>query len=198
MELLFFETKNSLKNLRILSVPAILYLVVGVLTFAVSYENYPALSKVFAITFLVSGVLEIVFFFKIQTKAIVREGSMAGAVLDLIMAFLLWGYPEAMLSFLPFYIGVWVLFKGIMAIIFSFRTKLFGNLDWLWLILFGLVVLNFFLLLLGISLMDTLYASHLTGLAFMAVGAFRIFLAFDLKMVHSFETKYRHIGLRHK
>jgi len=57
-------------------VPAFLYLFVGVLAFAVSYENYHVLSEIFAITLLVSGVLEIVFFFKVQIKAVAREGAM--------------------------------------------------------------------------------------------------------------------------
>jgi len=198
MELQFFKTKNSLRNWRVLFVPTFLYLFVGVLAFAVSYENYLVLNEIFAITLLVSGVLEIVFFFKVQIKAVAREGAMTGAILDFIMAFLLWAYPETILSFLPFYMGIWVLFRGIMAIIFSFKLNLFGNLDWLWLLLYVLAIFNFFFLLFWNSFTGTLNASQITGLAFMAVGAFRLFWVFDLKMVHGFETKYRQIGLSNK
>jgi len=56
-------------------VPAFLYLFVGVLAFAVSYENYHVLSEIFAIALLVYGVLEIVYFFKVQIKAVAREGA---------------------------------------------------------------------------------------------------------------------------
>lgn len=198
MELLLFKIRNSLRNWHILFVPALLYLFVGVLAFNFSYENYPTLSEIFGSTLLFSSMSEIAFFFKIQTKIIAREGSMAGAILDLIMAFLLLAYPEAMLSFLPFYMGIWVLFRGIIAIIFSLKTKLFGNLDWLWLLLFGLAIFNFFFLLLGNSYMGTLNASHISGLAFMGAGAFRLFLAFDFKMVYGFKTKYRQSGLSNK
>ncbi|TLP81745.1 HdeD family acid-resistance protein [Maribacter sp. ACAM166] len=192
------NTQNGLRSWQILILPGVLYILAGFLAFAVPFESYLALYIISGIFIFISGISEIVFFVRNRTNAMNREGCLLAGILDLVIAFLLLAYPEAILSFLPFYMGIWLLFRGIVAVGFSYRARLFGKLDWIWLLLLASGIVNFFFLLLHNSINDGLNTSYVTGMTFVVAGAFRLFLAFDLKMMHSFKNEYEQIVLNTK
>ena len=187
----FFNTSNpDLRNWTVLIIPGFVYMLVGLMAFAIPSDRQLALRYIYCVSILVSGLSEFVFYISNRKNGMIWEGRLLGGLLDLIMAVLLIGFPSQMLSLLPLHMGIWLLLRGIAAIWFSLRSKLFGSLDWLWILLFELAIVNFLFLMLGNSFSSEHHSAYITGLAFIAVGAYRLFLVYDIKKIHGFINKY--------
>lgn len=89
------------------------------------------------------------------------------------------------MSILPFYLGFWVLFRGVFGIGLSFQLKSFGTPNWGWLLALGILTVLFSFLLLLNPVLAGLSIVFMTAFSFVALGVFRIFLAFDLKKIHN-------------
>lgn len=191
-------SRPVIKNWSFLLVPGLLYMFVGLMVFIIPSGKLLLLTTLYGLSFLVSALSELVFFYRNRTNKVIWEGRLVGASLDILMAVLLISLPGLMLPFLPLYIAIWLLFRGIAAIWFSLRSRLFRNLDGLRLLIFELAIVNFLFLFLADSINNELHLRYITGLAFFAAGAYRLFLVYDMKMIHGFVSKNLHNMLGQK
>lgn len=120
----FFKAVNStVKHWYLPFILGILFIVLGIYMFTVPTESYVALSAVFAISFLVSGILEI-YFSIANNKELEGWGwYLAGGILDFIAGIILWTNPGISMVTLPFFVGFLILFKSIQGLGFAYDIK---------------------------------------------------------------------------
>lgn len=164
----------------------------GIYVFTAPLETYVTLSVLFSISFVVSGLFDIIFSLS-NRKSISGSGwYLVSGLLSFLMGIYLIIYPGISITILPFVAGFVLMFRSFQLLGFSFDLRDIGILRWgnlaVWSVLgillsFMLIANPFFS---GISLVV------LTGSAFILAGISSVFLAFDLKKIKDFPKKLGH------
>ncbi|MGJ1312186.1 MULTISPECIES: HdeD family acid-resistance protein [Sphingobacterium] len=183
---------NSVKYWYLPLILGILLIVCGIYVFTAPLETYVTLSVLFSISFVVSGLFDIIFSLS-NRKSISGSGwYLVSGLLSFLMGIYLIIYPGISITILPFVAGFVLMFRSFQLLGFSFDLRDIGILRWgnlaVWSVLgillsFMLIANPFFS---GISLVV------LTGSAFILAGISSVFLAFDLKKIKDFPKKLGH------
>jgi uncharacterized membrane protein HdeD (DUF308 family) len=105
-------------------------------------------------------------------------------ILSLLVGILMLIHPEISMVTLPFFVGFVLLFRSIMAIGVSLELRNYYILDWGYLLAIGIIGTMFSLILLWNPAFAGLSLVMWTALAFIALGAFSIYLSLKLKKLH--------------
>lgn len=172
--------KNRLKYWYIPLILGILFIVLGIRTFAAPIGTLLTLAVLFSIGFIITGVLEIIYSTS-NRKDLKNWGwYLTGGILSTLIGIHLLIRPELTALLLSFYIGFWVLFRSISQISTSIELKNDGEKNWGWVLTFGILGILFSLVLLWNPLITGLAVSFWIGLAFITVGLLHIILSFSL------------------
>ena len=178
--------KSSAKNWWLSLILGVLFILLGIWIFRTPAASYISLSLLFSISIFISGIFGITFAISNRKEMEGWGWYLAGGILDLVVGTLFVSIPLMTMAILPFYVGFWVLFRGVFGIGLSFQLKHFGAPNWGWLLFFGILTLLFSFLLLMNPVFAVLSIIVMTGIAFIVMGIFRIFLAFDLRKIHKY------------
>lgn len=175
------QIKTIARNWWLELVMGVLFIAVGVWVIFTPATSYAALSIFFAITFLISGIMETSF--AISSRKYV-EGwgwSLAGGIVDTLVGLLLVSKPAFTMAVLPFYVGFALLFRSSLAIGLSFELSRLKVPDWGMLLFIGIagVILSFIMIWNPVFAGLTIIAY--TAMTFISVGIFKIYLSFRLK-----------------
>ncbi|MGI6370826.1 MAG: HdeD family acid-resistance protein [Ignavibacteria bacterium] len=182
MEKLFKKVEKSIKRWYLLLIAGIVLVVLGIWTFATPLTAYVALSLVFAIGFLFSGIAEVGF--ALSNKHQNWGWSLALGVLSIVVSILLLLNPSTTMVTLSYYVGFTLLFRSISGIVSAYEMKQYGILDW------GTLMLNAVLglILAFILLWNPIFAGFSvvvwTALAFLVIGAYTIYYSFKLRKLN--------------
>ena len=164
-------------------ITGIIFILIGVWVFRTPLASYITLAMLFSVTFLITGIIEIVYAI-FNRKGIENWGWwLAGGLIDFVIGVLLISKPQISLVILPIYIGFGILFRSIIAIGWSIELKRQKILDWGNLLLIGILgsILSF------IMLWNPLFAGMTlviyTALAFVIIGIFQMYLAMRLRKI---------------
>lgn len=169
----------------LIMVLGILILGAGIVVFCYPAESYVALSMLFGVLLLLSGVSELVVSLGSRNYFMMRGYSMVGAVLDILLGVFLCCYPQVTLVVLPIVLGIWLLYHSFMIIGFggdlsSFRLPGSG-----WTIFGGVMMLVLGLLMVIMPLTVGVAAiAAVTGVAFVVTGVLVIALSLKLRNLH--------------
>ncbi|WP_313384926.1 HdeD family acid-resistance protein [Chishuiella sp.] len=173
--------KNSIKYWWISLIIGLLFIGLGIYCFAFPDTSYIILSTFFAISFLFSGVSEIIFSISNKDEIDSWGWTLAYGILTTVVGFMLVVNPILSLQVFAFYVGFLFLFRSISGISYAFDLKNYGVKDWgisLFLAILGLI---FSFILLSSPQLAGLTAVAWVGLAIISSGFFAIFIAFQLK-----------------
>lgn len=175
---------QSVKNWWMSLILGVLYIGVAICLMFAPLGSYIALSIVFSISMLISGILEI--FFAISNKKQVSSWGwyLAGGIIDLILGVYLVAYPMVSMEIIPFIIAFWLMFRGFSATGYSMDLKRYGTREWGWYMAFGILAILCSLLILWQPAVGALYAVYMISFTFLIIGLFRIMLSFELKNLH--------------
>lgn len=155
----------------------------AVLLFA-PVSSYVALSVIFSISILVSGVLE-VFFAAGNKKTISSWGwYLAGGIIDLLIGIYLVFYSLVSMELIPFIVALWLMFRGFTLCGYSTDLKRYGTKDWGWYLVFGILAILCSMAIIwqpGLGAVTVLYMLSIT---FLIIGCFRVIFSFELKRLH--------------
>lgn len=178
--------KNSIKYWWISLIIGILFIGLGIYCFAFPGTSYIILSTFFAVSFLFSGISEIIFSISNKDEIDNWGWTLAYGILTTVVGFMLVLNPILSLEVFAFYVGFLVLFRSISGISYAFDLKNYGVKDWgvtLFLAITGLI-LSF--ILLSSPQLAGLTAVAWLGLAIISSGFFAIFISFQLKKLKDF------------
>lgn len=194
METLFERLDYAVKNWWVSLLLGLLYVAVALCLLFAPLSSYVALSVIFSITILVSGILEILFA-ATNRKTISSWGwYLTGGIIDLILGIFLVAYPALSMEVIPFVVAFWLMFRGFSAIGYSMDLQRYGTRDWGWYLAFGiLAVLCSFAIIWqpGVGALSIVYMLAFT---FLIIGFFRIMLSFEFKSLHKKSQKLHSNG----
>jgi len=138
--------KNNItitRNWWLLSIIGIAMTVLGVWVYSNPIENYIALSIMFSVIMLASGISEISFSLS-NSKIIKGWGWIFSAgIFDLILGIILITHENLTMTILPLFFGIWLIFRGITQISRGFLLKNAGFKNWGWSVFGGFLVVVF-------------------------------------------------------
>ena len=141
METVFNEIQHSVKNWWASLLLGIVYIIVALWLMFAPLSSYVALSIVFSISMLISGILEILFAVS-NRKGVPSWGwYIVGGIIDVILGIYLIAYPMVSMEVIPFIIAFWLMFRGFSSTGYSIDLKRYGTRDWGWYMTFGILAI---------------------------------------------------------
>lgn len=190
MSTIFNYIQYAVKYWYIPLIIGILSVAVGFYIFTVPVETYLTLSILFSISFIISGISEIVFSVQNQ-KAIYGWGwYLISGILTLGLGIYLLAYPQISITILPFVVGFTLLFKSAYLLGYAFDLKSYG-LKWGNLALVSVIGFVLSILLIVNPEITSFSLSILTGLTFVFVGISYIMLSLNLKKLKNAQQKIK-------
>ncbi len=166
----------------------ILFIGLGIWILAAPVDSYLSLSTLFAFGMVFAGVFEIIFAIG-NHRALHGWGwTLAGGMIDLFLGSYLLNYPLLSMVVMPLIMGLWMLFRGCMAIGSSLELRAYGVLDWAWLLVTGVLIVLLSFLIIGNPLFAAISIVVWTAFAFILSGIFRVFLSLQLKKLKKNEN----------
>ncbi|MDY0342263.1 MAG: HdeD family acid-resistance protein [Lentimicrobium sp.] len=174
---------NAVKHWYLHLIIGIVLIVTGLWTFSRPVQSYFALTIIFSVSFLISGIAEIVFASS-NRKVMENWGwTLALGILTTIIGILLIANPAVSALTLPLYIGFMLMFHAIWAIGSAIDIKSYGISGWVALLIIGILGVIFSFLVIWKPLIGGLTLIVWTGLALVSGGAFNVYLALKLRKV---------------
>ncbi|MGB3345175.1 MAG: HdeD family acid-resistance protein [Aequorivita sp.] len=178
--------KSSAKNWWLSLILGVLFILLGIWVIRTPLASYISLSMLFSVFIFISGIFGIVFSISNRKEMEGWGWHLTGGILDLMIGSLLVLHPAITMTILPFFVGFWILFRGVFGIGLSFQLRSFGVPNWGLLLVFGILTVLFSFLLLLNPVFTGLGIVYMTAFAFIVMGIFRIILAFNLKRIHKY------------
>jgi len=181
--------RNSVKHWYIPLILGIIFIVCGLYVFSAPLGAYVALSLLFSVSFIVSGIFDI--FFSIENRKSMNGWGwyLVSGLLSLIMGIYLVNYPKISMAILPFIVGFTVMFRSFQLLGISFDLKDAHVLRWGNLAIFSILGIILSFMLLANPIFSGMSLVVVTGLSFVFVGIASVILAFNLKKLKNFPNK---------
>ena len=195
-----FKTFNdTIKHWYIPAIVGSIFIVVGIYTFVSPATSYVALSILFSLSFLFSGISEIVFSLTNRNEMDNWGWVLAFGILTTVIGGLLLSNPAVSMATLTFYVGFLILFRSISALSFSLDLKDYGIGDWGALMALSVIGLIFSIIMIWNPAFAGMTIVIWTGLAFITTGIFSLYMAFKLKKLNELPQKMSEdLKLRHR
>ena len=178
------SVKKAVKHWYLHLIIGIVLILTGIWTFSRPLQSYFALTIIFSISFLVSGVMEIIFASS-NRKIIENWGwTLALGILTTIVGVLLIINPAISALTLPLYIGFMLLFHSIWAIGSAIDFKSYGMTGWGTMLFIGILGAIFSFFVIWKPLFGGMTIVIWTGLALVSSGAFNLYLATKMRKIH--------------
>lgn len=186
----FLESaKYAVKHWWVSILIGVLSIILGIMFIRTPIDALLTLSIVFAISFLATGISEIIFAIA-NRKTVYNWGwSLAGGIVDVLLGVLLLSAPDITALLLVYFVGFWILFRSIWGIGIAFELSRFRIPGWgLMLILAVLGVMLSFVFILS-PIFGGGFIVAFAATAFIVYGIFRIYLGFKLKSTKNWLDK---------
>ncbi|MCG2429813.1 HdeD family acid-resistance protein [Aequorivita xiaoshiensis] len=176
--------KDAIKHWYIPLFVGLLFVILSVVVFSSPVGSMLTLSIFFALSFLFSGLSEIIFSIANRDRLDNWGWSLAFGILTFVVGVSLISHPALSITVLAFYIGFLLLFRSISSISFALDLKKYGSKNWGGLLVFGILGAIVSFLLIWNPLVAGLSVVVLVALSFLFAGIFSILLAFQLRKIH--------------
>ncbi|MFV0591581.1 MAG: HdeD family acid-resistance protein [Draconibacterium sp.] len=159
----------------------LILLIFGIWFLLAPLDNFKTLSVAFGFIVLLTGVLEIFILLKNKNGFMDYLSFLWGGILNVVLGILLIANPRTILVVTSFIIGFWMIFKGGEQIKRAFNLKKNKNDVWKRVLSFGIILILIAAILLWHPEIIGFTIALWTSIAFILIGIFRIYLAFQLK-----------------
>jgi uncharacterized membrane protein HdeD (DUF308 family) len=185
----FQAVRQTVKNWYILLIIGILLTIVGVYIFTVPIATYITLSVFFSVSFIISGLLDIIF--AIQNSKDLKGWGwyLVNGILTLALGIYLSVYPEISMSILPFVVGFTLLFRSFLLLGYAFDLKELKVVSWGDIALLSVLGILFSFLLIANPFFTGISLVSLTSLSFLFAGITSIAFSFKLKKLKDIPNK---------
>ncbi len=182
--LFFKQIKQSVKHWYLHLIIGLIFIAVGIWAFTSPIQSYAALTIVFSISFLVSGMMEV--FFAISNKKVLENWgwTLALGVFTALIGAMLVSNPAISALTLPIYVGFMLMLHSFWAIGSAFDLKDYGVKGWRASLILGVLGVLFAALLIIRPVIGGITIVVWTGLALIASGTFNLFLSNKMRKIH--------------
>lgn len=188
----FKSIKDAIKHWYLPLVLGIIFIIAGIFALLTPETTYLSLAILFSVTFFVTGILEIISSISFRKQLDGWGWSLAAGILDFIIGLILIINPQISIITLPLFVGFVVLYRSITAIVWSIELKKYKVSDWGWLLFTGIVGVIFSFILLWNPFFAGLTVAVFTGIALITIGVFHIHFSIELKKLNTLSKKLNH------
>lgn len=174
----------AVKNWWVSLLLGLLYIIVAMCLMFAPLSSYVALSVIFSISMLISGILEILFAVSNRKSMSSWGWYLAGGIIDLILGFYLVAYPLLSMEIIPFIVAFWLMFRGFTLTGYAMDLKRYGTKEWGWYLAFGILAILCSLAIIWQPGIGAISIVYMLAFTFLIIGFFRIMLSFELKSLH--------------
>ena len=178
-----FRSTNPVKHWYIPLVIGLLLIILGIDVLETPASSYLALSVLFALLFLLAGILQIAFSIANHNRLHSWGWYLAGGIFSALFGLLLLRRPGLSMVTMPVMIGLFLLVYSINAIGWAFDLKKLGVLGWGNVAWMGALGLVFSFILLWNPLFAGLSLVIWTGLSLIVIGLSGIMMSLHLRKV---------------
>ncbi len=176
--------KNSVKHWYLLTISGMIFIALGIWVFATPLESYLTLALIFTLSFLASGISEIIFSISNRKEIDGWGWTLSMGLLNVLIGVLLSVHPEISITTLPFFVGFTVMYRSVYAISMSIDLRNYGVMEWGNLLALGIIGLIFSFILIANPLFSGLSLVVLTGVTFVIIGIYTIYYSVKLKQLN--------------
>ncbi len=178
------KIKNSIQHWYIPLIVGVIFIGSGLYTFASPLKSYLALSIIFSISFIASGLSEVFFSISNRDKIENYGWTLFFGLSTLLIGLLMITNPKLSMTTLPMYVGFVLLFRSIGAISYSIDLKRYGVSAWGMLMTFGVLGAIFSFMLIRNPVFAGMTIVIWTGISLITVGLFSTLVAFKLRTLN--------------
>lgn len=157
----------------------LLFMLAGAGMAILPFKTYYALSLIFSISFISSGIAEIIMGIRKEQFRLSGGWRIAAGLTDLLLGIVL--YPEISINGLSYLLAISLMFRSVMMMGLSFSLRLYDGIGWFWLFGSSLLSMLLSLLLLWNPDITGFNIGLFTGIAFWGVGLFIFLFSFRLR-----------------
>lgn len=158
-----------------------LFVILGIYIISSPIQSYFTISLFFAGVITLAGLMELAFTL-LNRKALTSwPWYVAGGVVDVFVGGYLMTYPLVTMILLPIFFGLWMLFRGIVAVSHSIQLRHSGWWGTDWMLITGIMIILLALLIIINPALGALNFLTWTSLSFIVSGIFRIALSLRLR-----------------
>lgn len=173
--------KDTIKHWYLPLILGIIFIAIGVWAIITPEATYLSLALLFSVSFLVIGILEIISSISFRKQLDGWGWLLTSGILGLILGVILIIHPQISIITLPLFVGFLVLYRSIMAIAWSIEMKKYKISEWGWLLFTGILGVIFSFILMWNPFFAGLTVAVFTGIALITVGIFHIYFSIGLK-----------------
>lgn len=179
------SVKQTVKNWWVSLVIGILALILGIWSLVTPDVTLVALTYVFICSFLIGGILEIVFAISNKDYLDGWGWALAGGIIDIVFGLLILALPVISAAvILVYFVGFWIMFRCVWIVGQAIELNRMGIKGWGWTLALGILGILFSItFLLSPLFTGAVFIVAFVSTAFIIYGIFRIYLAFRLKSI---------------
>ena len=140
-ENLVAKASRAVKHWWLMLIAGILCIAAGICVFVFPVESYVALSILFGIVMLLTGIGQLIIASTSGNYLMMRGYFIVGGIMDLILGIFLCVYPGVTLVVLPFMMGLWLMYHSFILIAFGGDMDTFKVSGSASMIILGILVL---------------------------------------------------------
>jgi uncharacterized membrane protein HdeD (DUF308 family) len=176
--------RNSIKHWYLPMIMGVLFILVGIWVSSTPLASYLALSILFAIVFLFSGIIEIIYAISNRNTFDNWIWALISGIIGLLLGILLISNPAISMIVLPFYIGFGILFYSIMGIGRAIDLRKHDRKGWGYLMFTGIVGVIFAFIMIWNPLFGGMTIVFYTAFSFVILGILNILLSIKLRSLN--------------
>jgi len=180
----FGTLKKDLKYWYLPLVLGIVFILLGIWIFITPVASYLTLAVLFAFTFLISGLMEVIYAISNRKHLQSWGWYLISGIIGLVFGILLLSRPEFSLITLGLFVGFGVLFYSFIALGRSLALRKYKIEDWGFSMVMSIIGLILGLLMVWNPLFGGFTIVIYTAFSFITLGIFNIYLSFMLKRLH--------------
>lgn len=172
---------NTAKYWWIPAVIGSLFILFGAMVIKKPISSFYAFSIFIGISLILSGAAEIYFFSSQRKGNSEWSWYMSGGIVDVLLGIILITNPKIILIIFTLLISLLLFYRAIHIIRKAMEMKSTRNKNWIWVLVVGVLVLGLTVLLVLKPEIIGAALAFWIAIAFIVFGAYRIYLAFQLK-----------------
>ena len=172
------------KNWWIALLKGIILIILAILVFRHPADALVGVAMFIGISLLLTGIIQSVVSVSSKELAQGWGWGLAGGLLDIFFAIIFLSNPVLTAAAIPFVVGFWMIFYGVMAFANSFQTKKEGNSNWGLELAGGLLTVFIGFVISGNLLAGTLAITIWMGIGFLLAGIVYVIVALGLKKLN--------------
>ncbi|WP_400262074.1 HdeD family acid-resistance protein [Sphingobacterium sp. SG20118] len=175
------KIKSSVKHWYIPLILGILFILVGIWVSRTPLAAYLTLAIIFATTFLVAGILEIIYAIVNRNTLNHWVWELISGIIGLFLGFLLISNPAISMVALSLYVGFGILFYSIKGIGKALELKKHGFKGWIYTMIIGVAGLILSFIMIWNPVFGGMTIVFYTSFSFIILGVLNIFLSIKMK-----------------